>query len=231
MFELIGKTDVSEIDIGPDHYTIVSTSSCWPNQIYEVSTKAKDSTSLIEKAKTSSLPIKVSSWTTPVETIDALRLSTDKHGEWAAMTLNLETWKKPTDVPGLAIREIREENEIEEWSSIVETELMMGRQLNSAIFHQLKHEKVIRFFGGYIKDKMVSTCVSLEHENVVGVYLIGTKNDYRRRGFAMAITAHALQEAKERSCVISHLQATKLGESVYQKLGYLREGKINVFVF
>lgn len=231
MFELIGKTDVSEIDIGPDHYTIVSRSSCWPNQIYEVSTKAKDSTALIEKAKTKSLPIKVSSWITPVETIEALRLSTVKQGEWAAMTLNLETWEKPADVPGLTIREIGEEPEIEEWSSIVETELMMGRKLNSVIFHQLKLELGIRFFGGYIADEMVSTCVSLEHEHEVGVYLIGTKARSRKQGFGMAITTHALQEAKERGCSISHLQATKLGESVYQKLGYLREGKIEVFVF
>jgi GNAT superfamily N-acetyltransferase len=62
-----------------------------------------------------------------------------------------------------------------------------------------------------------------------GVMFVATLPEARGRGLAGGLLAAALVEARDRGCDISTLQATKMGEPVYARLGYQRFGAIQMW--
>jgi GNAT superfamily N-acetyltransferase len=62
-----------------------------------------------------------------------------------------------------------------------------------------------------------------------GVFFVATLPEARGRGLAGGLLAAALVEARDRGCDISTLQATKMGEPVYARLGYQRLGAIQMW--
>ena len=74
---------------------------------------------------------------------------------------------------------------------------------------------------GYIGGVPVATAATLAAEGAVGLYSVATAPGYRRRGFAMEISRHALLEAGRRYGVeAAVLEATRQGRPVYRKLGF-----------
>jgi GNAT superfamily N-acetyltransferase len=53
-----------------------------------------------------------------------------------------------------------------------------------------------------------------------GIYAVATRPSSRGRGLASALMRHALADARGRGCTTSSLQSSKIGFSVYSKLGY-----------
>lgn len=62
-----------------------------------------------------------------------------------------------------------------------------------------------------------------------GVFLVATAPEARGRGLASRLLAAAMVEARDRGCDVSTLQATKMGEPVYARLGYRRIGAIQMW--
>jgi GNAT superfamily N-acetyltransferase len=62
-----------------------------------------------------------------------------------------------------------------------------------------------------------------------GVFFVATLPEARGRGLAGGLLAAAMVDARDRGCDISTLQATKVGESVYARLGYQRFGAIQMW--
>src|SRR3954453_3775725 len=62
-----------------------------------------------------------------------------------------------------------------------------------------------------------------------GAIFVATLPQARGRGLAGGLLAAALVEARDRGCDISTLQATKMGERVYARLGYERLGAIQMW--
>ncbi|HJQ44627.1 MAG TPA: GNAT family N-acetyltransferase [Jatrophihabitantaceae bacterium] len=58
-----------------------------------------------------------------------------------------------------------------------------------------------------------------------GVYTVGTMLDHRRRGYARALVAHALADARERGARTASLQSTPMGERLYATLGFRSAGR------
>lgn len=62
--------------------------------------------------------------------------------------------------------------------------------------------------------------VILPVDGDASVYWVATRREARGRGLASRLLHRALWDARQRGCDISTLQATKLGEPVYRRLGY-----------
>ena len=62
-----------------------------------------------------------------------------------------------------------------------------------------------------------------------GVFFVATLPEARGRGLASRLLTAALVEARDRGCDISTLQATKIGEPVYARVGYRRFGAIEMW--
>src|SRR4051794_9069 len=69
----------------------------------------------------------------------------------------------------------------------------------------------------------------VDHEGDAGVYFVATLPEARGRGLAGGLLAAAMVNARNRGNDISTLQATKLGEPVYARLGYRRFGAIQMW--
>jgi GNAT superfamily N-acetyltransferase len=68
-----------------------------------------------------------------------------------------------------------------------------------------------------------------DFEGDAGVFFVATLPEARGRGLAGGLLAAALVQARDRGCDLSTLQATKLGEPVYARLGYQRFGAIQMW--
>jgi GNAT superfamily N-acetyltransferase len=74
-----------------------------------------------------------------------------------------------------------------------------------------------------------STLGILDHEGDASVIFVATLPEARGRGLAGGLLAAALVEGRKRGNDISTLQATKMGEPVYARLGYERFGAIEMW--
>ena len=62
-----------------------------------------------------------------------------------------------------------------------------------------------------------------------GVFFVATLPEARGKGLAGGLLAAAMVQARDRGCDISTLQATKIGEPVYARVGYQRFGSIGMW--
>jgi GNAT superfamily N-acetyltransferase len=67
-----------------------------------------------------------------------------------------------------------------------------------------------------------SVALALHHDDDCGVSFVATVPNARRQGLATQVMRQALQDAKRNGCTTSTLQATELGERLYENLGYTR---------
>ena len=86
-------------------------------------------------------------------------------------------------------------------------------------------------YVAYTREGMpVATASVLFHAGVAGLYNIGTLPSHARRGIGTAITARALERARERGCDTAILHASPTGYPIYLRLGFERLATVRTFV-
>ena len=70
---------------------------------------------------------------------------------------------------------------------------------------------------------------SLPVDGDASVYWVATLPDARGRGLCRRLMHRALWDAREAGCDVSTLQATKLGEPIYARLGYRTHGALQMW--
>jgi GNAT superfamily N-acetyltransferase len=78
----------------------------------------------------------------------------------------------------------------------------------------------LRLYQARVADEPACVLATYDNEDDCEIYLVATRAEHRGKGLARHLLHRALQEARERGLAISNLQATKLGYSVYERLGY-----------
>ena len=71
--------------------------------------------------------------------------------------------------------------------------------------------------------------LSIDHEGDCWITFVATFPEARGRGLASALMTRALLDARERGCSTSSLQATKMGQPVYERLGYCDLGSVQMW--
>jgi len=61
------------------------------------------------------------------------------------------------------------------------------------------------------------------------VTFVATLPEARGRGLAARLLTHALHDARERGCTTTSLQATKMGQPLYERLGYRNLGPLHMW--
>jgi ribosomal protein S18 acetylase RimI-like enzyme len=83
---------------------------------------------------------------------------------------------------------------------------------------------------GYAHGDAVTTAAVLPSGDVLGVYAVATLPAWQRRGYAEAVTRHALAEARRTTGIeCSVLQSTRAGLALYRKMGYRQTTSIAVY--
>ena len=76
------------------------------------------------------------------------------------------------------------------------------------------------WFVGYVDGDPAACGQLLRSDDVAGVYSIGVRERFRRQGLGAAITTRVLVTGRELGCTIGVLQASPMGEPVYERMGF-----------
>jgi ribosomal protein S18 acetylase RimI-like enzyme len=91
----------------------------------------------------------------------------------------------------------------------------------------MSYWETVYSYVGYVDDIVVTTASAIVHEDKVFVACVATHPDFRRRGYATAITKYAMQKAHEATgATVSLLHASSMGNPVYEKMGFNTIGSV-----
>ncbi len=233
-FQLIGEVSDS-ILVYTEHYSgICSPAFFWPNTVFHLSmgqgNYSSMVSSLINEMEAGKLPYIVRAVPNqPAELLAVLEKKCVRSGGWTALSINLNS---TLDLPvtEAEIKAITTASDIDIWTTIVDDGLMNSQGLNHNIFKELVKDESCTFFTASVGGIPVATALSFRLKETIGIYLIATKQNYRRRGIGKAITIYALNDAINKGCTVGHIQATKLGKSVYKSVGFQEKGEIRGFI-
>jgi GNAT superfamily N-acetyltransferase len=144
---------------------------------------------------------------------------------------NLQTLAPIAPHPTLCIELVEHESQLAPLRVVVEA-FRMASAVNEAYIRvcaRLLGNREVQHFIGFSADVPVCCgCVLIDGE-VAGLYTIATVVEARGQGFGAAISAHLLQQAQQRGCHTAVLTASKLGYSVYERLGFKETGHITYY--
>jgi ribosomal protein S18 acetylase RimI-like enzyme len=81
---------------------------------------------------------------------------------------------------------------------------------------------VLKGYRVDLDGRPASVALALHHDDDCGVSFVATVPKARRQGLATQVMRHALADAAKNGCTTSTLQATEVGERLYENLGYRR---------
>jgi GNAT superfamily N-acetyltransferase len=76
------------------------------------------------------------------------------------------------------------------------------------------------FYVARLDGENVSMLMAFDQAGDCGIYMVGTVEAARRRGIATALSADAVNAARERGCLTASLQSTAMAEGVYARVGF-----------
>jgi GNAT superfamily N-acetyltransferase len=113
---------------------------------------------------------------------------------------------------------------------------LFGRQAEEVevlcpIFQRLGRSPTIRFFMGKIEGAPAVSSTLFLTGGVAGLYHVATLPEYRKRGFGTYAAVAPLLHARKMGYEIAVLQASKAGENVYTKIGFLEHCRLGRYIF
>jgi GNAT superfamily N-acetyltransferase len=85
------------------------------------------------------------------------------------------------------------------------------------------------FYVARLNGKEVAMLMAFDHRGDCGIYMVGTQPAARRQGLATALSAHAIELARERGCGTASLQSTEVAEGVYARVGFHDLGRFHEY--
>ena len=148
-----------------------------------------------------------------------------KRSEATGMAIDLSDLKADRDPPSeLDIRTVNDEQTLQAWARIV-TVGLFGRPESDAVhFARMisglaKSGKATLYLGFYGGQAVASSSL-FPSNGVAGIYHVATLSGFRNKGIGRSITLAPLLKAKTEGFRTAILQASQLGQSVYEGLGF-----------
>lgn len=215
--ELGGKTILREED-----YTGVIGKPWWPNYLFQPrfsETTIEDRIQRIrEGIEQRKLPplLKFGPKARPVNLRERLLrngfLAMDHNPPGMAMGLDAVDGK--CSFPGnLRIERVVDEVGLREWLSFFTL-------FEFDMFKVLIESPRVRLYVGRIDGEPVGTSMLFLSSGVAGIYQVEVSPEHRRKGIGTDLTLAPMRDAREMGYRIAVLQASKMGEPVYKKIGF-----------
>ncbi len=158
------------------------------------------------------------------------------HGDGAGMAVDLHNMNESEPIPaGLEIIEVKNEKTLKDWCHIVCVAFSAPAEAEP-IFVQLikRYQKTklpVKFYLGILDGKPASTSGYFLGEGVVGIYFVATLPEFRQRGAAFAVTQKALIDGRALGYRVGILQASKMGEPVYKRMGFKEYCRVSSYTW
>jgi GNAT superfamily N-acetyltransferase len=181
----------------------------------------------------------VNAWTVWAPEFDAEAIAALKaaghefDGQPMAMALDLEGWTAP-DPGGL---DFDDGCELPELGRVNEAAYGLGPESGfAAIFAEQPSGLDLRVYRARVDGEVACVTATIDHEPVpgaagpdCGIYFVATLEAARGKRLASRLLGIALAEAQKRGCASSTLQASAMGEPVYEALGYAPLFRFNMY--
>ncbi|GJM70795.1 hypothetical protein HMSSN036_30110 [Paenibacillus macerans] len=153
-----------------------------------------------------------------------------KRGAMSGMSLSLANWSyQSPEISGLEIRLAQSERDFEDFKEVFSGGFGVSDLCYQLFVGDSRHEPSFRFHVAYVNALPACSVMTYLDGDVAGIYAVATLEQRRRMGIGGAAVAHALREAQAMGAKQSILQASPMGKSVYQKLGYKEELLIDLY--
>jgi GNAT superfamily N-acetyltransferase len=87
----------------------------------------------------------------------------------------------------------------------------------------------VRLYRARVGGEAACVLGTIDHEDDLGFYFVATDPGHRGKGLASRLMAVALADARERGFSTSSLQASPMGQPVYERLGYEAHFRLNLY--
>lgn len=139
--------------------------------------------------------------------------------------------KIPPAPSELVIRTARSKETLEHHRHVLASSFGMPlefaeRLLNERVLALLRFE----FYVGYVDEAPVATSMLAAPDGVAGVWNVGCLPSERRRGYGGAMTWHAVRRGAEIGCRVANLQASEMGQPIYERMGFRLVSPYRTFV-
>jgi ribosomal protein S18 acetylase RimI-like enzyme len=81
---------------------------------------------------------------------------------------------------------------------------------------------VLKGYRADLNGSPAAVALALHHDHDAGISFVATVPNARRQGLATQVMRQALDDARHNGCTTTTLQATDMGERLYENLGYRR---------
>lgn len=125
------------------------------------------------------------------------------------------------ETEGLRIVTVNDHASLEDHRKVVAEAFEMPIELaRYFITMRLLKKPDIEAYVGLLDGQAIATSALFMTHRVAGVYNVATRLAYRHRGIGEAMTRHAVQRGAGLGCVMAALQASEMGQAVYERMGF-----------
>ena len=157
-------------------------------------------------------------------------------GEGAGMAIDLHAMNEKVSVPpSLYIVEVKDIPTLKTWCHVTALGFGMPVHVETALLEWftvvVELKLPVKLYLAYLGGNPVATSMYFLAEGVAGLYFITTVPEARNRGIGFAVTLKPLQDARDLGYRAGILQASKMGEPVYRRMGFKKYSTISSYVW
>ncbi|MDP2115633.1 MAG: GNAT family N-acetyltransferase [Bacteroidota bacterium] len=211
-----------------DHWSVIKNiPKVWPRIIYRINTEIveqKSSLIFAEKIKSGSYPELLIAGDENIQQIDPFlrMLGFCPFSAWKGMALtNSFDIVSPQLPETVKIVRCESSDDIEQWIQIVTSELIAPVQFDKVLLENLIDHSGVEVYMLKCNGSGVSTILVFNSATSTGLYFIATQKTAQRQGFAKLLVQQIIAQDARKSKLPVILHATKNGEALYSKLGFL----------
>ncbi len=143
---------------------------------------------------------------------------------------------KTVTPPTFRMERVRDEDMLRLWIQVNAAPYDFLDYINDAFFdcyfkHGFDKQAALRHYVGWLGDTPIACSTMFLGAGVAGIYSVATLPEARRQGIGSAMTLYPLLEAYSEGFQVGVLSATRMGVSIYEKMGFQEYCKTNMYVY
>lgn len=150
-------------------------------------------------------------------------------GAWKGMILEQAVPFTGGTGNSVVIDQLTSNSDLLPWTQIVSDELLHPAILNVNFLTELLLDESFEAFLLKSNGEAISTALTFENTNSIGLYLIATTKSKQHKGFGQILMHFVLNRLAGRTKKPVILQATTPGEKLYSKLGFIPVNRFFLF--
>ena len=139
---------------------------------------------------------------------------------WPGMGLDLAVQDFSQMTNNVEVVKVDNESDLQQWVEVVNEVLFVRSPLDYMFFEDSWRSGLFHFYAAKVDGKIGATAMTYQQGPDLGIYMVATSTNHRRKGLARAITVQLLKDAQAANLQHAYLQASKMGANIYHNLGF-----------